>query len=129
MTTQANIDIVTAALAAASRGDGAAQLRHYADDAVIEVALSGREFAGVEQLRALFAMAYEQFPVTIEIDEIVPCADPDQLVVEMHGEGLVVATGKRFTKRYLSRFWLRDGAICRQREYFDPAAMAAAMEP
>ncbi len=129
MTTQANIDIVVAALDAASSGDGAAQLGCYTDDAVIEVVLSDRRFAGSEQLRALFTMAYEQFPIRITIDEIVPCAEPDQLVVELHADGVVMATGKTFTKRYISRFWLRDGAICRQREFFDPAAMAAAMEP
>ncbi|MBI5089695.1 MAG: nuclear transport factor 2 family protein [Actinobacteria bacterium] len=129
MTSPRNIDTVVAAMAAASAGRVDEQLALYTDDAVIEVVLGGRTFAGADTLRGLFAMAHEHFPISITIDELVPCADPDQLVVEMHAEGRVAATGKTFTKRYLTRFWFSDGAISRQREFFDPAAMTAAMQP
>jgi ketosteroid isomerase-like protein len=129
VTSQRNIDTVVAAMAAASTGRVDDQLSLYTDDAVIEIALGDRRFAGAEALRTVFTMAAEQFPITVHVDEVVPCADPDQLVVEMHADGRVVATGKTFTKRYITRFWFRDGAITRQREFFDPAAMAAAMQP
>jgi len=129
MTSPANLDAALAAMSAASRGDHEAQLALYTSDAVVEVVLGGRRFAGTDELRTVFRMAAEQFPIEITIDEIVPCADPDQLVLEMHADGVVQATGKTFVKRYISRFWFRDGAVSRQREFFDPAAMAAAMQP
>jgi ketosteroid isomerase-like protein len=126
-----NADVLRAAFAAASRRDAAGQLAHYTDDAVIEVALAtppGR-YEGAEALGRLMAYAYENFPIELTIDDVIECADPDQLVVEYHALGTVVATGKTFEKRYLARFEFRDGKIARQREFFDPQAMAAAMQP
>jgi ketosteroid isomerase-like protein len=126
-----NIQTLEAAFAACTAGDVDTQLAHYTDDAVIEVVLSEPPgvYSGKATLRPLLEMAATKFPLQVHIDEVVACTDPDELVVEYHADGVVVATGKSYRKQYLGRFRFRDGAIARQREFFSPNAMRAALEP
>ena len=115
----ANRAVLEQAFAAASRSDVDAQLAHFCDDAVIEVvfATPPLRFEGREQLHGLLTRAYELNQLLLTIDEVVPCAAPDQLVVEFHAHGLVHDTGAEFDKQYIARFWFRDGRIARQREF------------
>ena len=125
-----NESALRSAFAACSRGDVAAQLEHYTDDAVVQVVLGEPpgEYAGKETLRSLLTMACERFPMQLAVDEVVACADPDELVVEYHADGMVVATGRPYRKQYIARISFHDGRIVRQREFFSPNAMKAAME-
>jgi uncharacterized protein len=125
-----NESALRAAFAACSRGDVAAQLEHYTDDAVVQVVLGEPpgEYAGKETLRSLLRMATEKFPMELGIDEVLACVDPDELVVEYHADGVVVATGRPYRKQYIARISFVDGRIARQREFFSPNAMKAAME-
>ena len=111
--------VLEQAFAAASRSDVDAQLANFCDDAVIEVAFASPplRFEGREQLRALLTRAYGLNELVLTIDEVVPCADPDQLVVEFHARGRVHETGAEFEKQYIGRFFFRDGRIARQREF------------
>ena len=111
--------VLEQAFAAASRSDVDGQLAHFCDDAVIEVvfATPPLRFEGREQLHALLTRAYALNQLVLTIDDVVPCEDPDQLVVEFHARGLVHETGVEFEKQYIGRFWFRDGRIARQREF------------
>ncbi|WP_116996690.1 nuclear transport factor 2 family protein [Desertimonas flava] len=116
---QANLDVLERAFAAASRADADEQLQYYCDDAVLEVVFASPPlcFEGREQLSELLTRAYDLNHLVLTIDEVVPCADPDQLVVEFHAQGRVHETGHEFDKQYIGRFWFRDGRIARQREF------------
>jgi ketosteroid isomerase-like protein len=111
--------IVEQAFAASSRGDAAAQLAYYTDDILVEVMFANPplRIEGREQFAALLERAYEYNRLDIAIDEVVACAEADQLIVEFHADGVVNATGAAFTKQYIARIWFRDRRISRQREF------------
>jgi ketosteroid isomerase-like protein len=53
--------------------------------------------------------------------------DPDVVVVEFTANGVVVATGKPYSMRYIAVITVRDGEIQRYRDYWSPAAAAEIM--
>ncbi len=122
---------VRGAFAAVGAADADAQMTHYADDAVMEMPFTDppAHVEGKETIRERLAGAFTVFKMQLTIDEVIPCADPDQLVVEFHSSGTVTTTGKSYANTYIARFRFRDGLICFQREYFNPNAAASALEP
>jgi len=122
---------VRGAFAAVGAADADAQMLHYTDDAVMEMTFSDppAHIEGTEAIRGRLAGAFTVFKMRLTIDEVIPCADPDQLVVEFHSEGRIATTGKAYANTYIGRFRFRDGLICFQREYFNPNAATSALEP
>lgn len=126
-----NIAAVRGAFAGVSAADADAQLTYYADDAVIEMPFTTppSRHEGKDTLRAVLSAAFDTFKMQLTIDDLIECADPDQLVVEYHSDGMVTTTGKPYRNRYIARFRFRDGRIVFQREYFDSTAAGEALTP
>lgn len=122
---------VRGAFAAVGAGDATLQMTHYTDDAVMEMPFTDppAHVEGKAAIHDRLAGAFTVFSMQLTIDEVIPCLDPDQLVVEFHSEGRVATTGKSYANTYIARFRFRDGLICFQREYFNPNAATTALMP
>lgn len=124
-----NLDAVEGAFAGIAAGDAALQLSNYTDDFVLEFPFSDpkRVIRGKAEGLPYLAGAFERFRFSLTIENVILCADPDELVVEFTGTGSYLPTGAPYENTYIVVFAFRDGLICRQREYFNPlAAMKAA---
>jgi len=126
-----NLAAVHGAFAAVGNGDADGQIAHYTDDAVMEMPFLDPPAitTGKEAIRERLAGAFTVFRFTLAIDRVIPCVDPDELVVEFTSQGMVTTTGKPYANRYIARFQFRDGLICFQREYFNPNAASGALQP
>ncbi len=71
--------------------------------------------------RAFLNAALGAYALELTIDEVHPGFDPDRLVVEFSGTGTHRPTATPYANRYIAVFGFRDGRICLQREYYNPA--------
>jgi len=124
-----NLAAVHAAFGGVSNGDAAEQLRHYTDDAVLELPYTTPPMRvdGKSAALTYLTKAFEVFRLQLTITEVHPCLDPDELIVEFVSDGLVATTGKSYANQYINVFRFRDSKICFQREFFNPNAAAEAL--
>src|SRR5262249_2524153 len=62
-----------------------------------------------------------------ELDAMYPGADGETIVAEDHSSGTVKRNGKLYGNRYVGIFQVRDGAVARWREYYNPLVLTSAM--
>jgi ketosteroid isomerase-like protein len=119
-----NLDAVRGAFAAIAAGDAALQRTHYTADLVLErpYASPPKRIDGKEAALTFLAGALGAFALELTIVEVHAGLDPDALIVEFSGSGTHRPTGSAYANRYIAVFGFRDGRICRQREYYNPAA-------
>lgn len=132
MTLSASVDVVRAHYDAIRRRDRIAVLATVADD--VDWQLTGPAtipFAGSHKGRAAVAT----FLATIAASVDVLAFDIERMIVD--GDTVVVFGREHFRVRATGRAWnaewvqvhtVRDGVICRFREYTDTAAIAAAYD-
>jgi uncharacterized protein len=126
-----NLELVEWSFAAVSRGDVGGQLEHCTEDMVLELPYADPpvRLEGKEAIRAHVGPALETFSFRLDIHRVIECADPDTLVLEYTSEGRVVPSGRAYANSYIGVVQFRDGRICHQREYYNPAVAARALRP
>lgn len=116
-----------------SMGDADAVVAHYTDDYVMELPYAHPDkpdrTEGKEVVRERLVGAFKIFSFTLHITEVYPCTDPDLLIAEYTSQGEVIPTGRRYSNRYIGLWRFRDGKACFTREYLNPEAAKAALEP
>ncbi len=116
-----------------SMGDADAVVAHYTDDYVMELPYAHPDkpdiTEGKEAVRERLVRAFKTFRFTLHISEVYPCTDPDLLIAEYTSDGEVIPTGRRYSNRYIGLWRFRDGKVCFTREYLNPEAAKAALEP
>ena len=116
-----------------SMGDADAVVAHYTDDYVMELPYAYPDkpdrTEGKEAVRQRLVGAFKVFRFTLHITEAYPCVDPDLLIAEYTSEGEVIPSGRRYSNRYIGLWRFRDGKVCFTREYLNPEAAKAALEP
>ena len=116
-----------------SMGDADAVVAHYTDDYVMELPYAHPDkpdrTEGKEAVRQRLVGAFKVFRFTLHITEVYPCIDPDLLIAEYISEGEVIPTGRRYSNRYIGLWRFRDDKVCFTREYLNPEAAKAALEP
>ena len=116
-----------------SMGDADAVVAHYTDDYVMELPYAHPDkpdvTEGKEAVRQRLVGAFKVFRFSLHITEVYPCVDPDLLIAEYTSQGEVVPTGRRYSNRYIGLWRFRDGKVCFTREYLNPEAAKAALEP
>jgi ketosteroid isomerase-like protein len=119
-----NLDAVRGTFAGIGAGDATHQLAHYTDDLVLELpyAAPPKRIEGKDAALSFLRGALASFALELTIDEVHAGLDPDELIVEFSGTGTHRPTGSAYANRYIAVFGFRDGMICRQREYYNPAA-------
>lgn len=119
-----NLDAVRGAFAGIGTSDAARQLSHYTDDLVIELPYASppKRVEGKDTALAYLTGALGAFALELGIDEVHAGLDPDELIIEFSATGTYRPTGAPYANRYIAVFGFRDGLICRQREYYNPAA-------
>jgi ketosteroid isomerase-like protein len=124
-----NLAAVEAAFRGVGNADAVEQLRQYTDDVVLELPYTAppKRVEGKAAALAYLTGAFELFRLRLTITDVHLCLDPDELIVEFVSDGLVLTTGKSYANQYINVFRFRDGKICRQREFFNPNAAAAAL--
>jgi uncharacterized protein len=117
-------------LAALSAGDTSTFVAHLASDVVYESPFyatvppvqGARAFEAVlDQVAVLFSK------VDFTITNCFAGADPDQVVVECHGDNIVAATGARYCNHYVMLVRFRDGKVTEWREFSNPLIYHLAM--
>lgn len=121
-----NLDTVRAAFAAIAAGDAAGQLAHYTDDVVFELPYTDppKRTTTRAEAEANIAAAFTVFRFELTITAVHECVDPDELIIEFTGSGTYLPTGAPYANVYIAVFRFRDGRICHQREFFNPATTA-----
>lgn len=62
------------------------------------------------------------------IDNLYEGADGSHIFVEMHGEGTILATGKRYANNYAAIMKVTDGKLEHWREYGNPLPVLEAFD-
>ncbi|MDE0235789.1 MAG: nuclear transport factor 2 family protein [bacterium] len=116
-----------------SMGDADAVVAHYTDDYVMELPYAHPDkpdrTEGKEAVRQRLLGAFKVFRFSLHITEVYPCVDPDLLIAEYTSEGEVIPTGRRYSNRYIGLWRFRADKVCFTREYLNPEAAKAALEP
>ncbi len=121
-----NLATVRSAFAAIAAGDAEGQLSHYTDDVIFELPYTDPPKRSTTRAEALanIAAAFTVFRFELTITEVHECLDPDELIVEFTGGGSYLPTGAPYANVYIAVFRFREGRICFQREFFNPATTA-----
>jgi ketosteroid isomerase-like protein len=121
-----NLARVRSAFAAIAAGDAEGQLSHYTDDVIFELPYTDPPKRSTSRAEALanIAAAFTVFRFELTITAVHECLDPDELIVEFTGGGSYLPTGAPYANVYIAVFRFRDGLICYQREFFNPATTA-----
>lgn len=122
---QRNLDVVRRAFAGIAAGSASQMLDdNYTDDVVIEFPYSSppTRIETKAAARAYLEKAFEVFRFSLEITEVYEGLDPDLLVLEFTSHGSMLTTGAPYANRYIAVYRFRDGRICHQREFYNPAA-------
>jgi uncharacterized protein len=119
-----NLDAVRAAFDGIAAGDAARQLEQYTDDVVLELPYASppKRIEGKPAALEYLGGALGAFELHLTIEEVHPGLDPDELIIEFTGAGTYRPTGADYTNRYIAVYGFRDGRICRQREFYNPAS-------
>ncbi|MFG1607816.1 nuclear transport factor 2 family protein [Actinoplanes sp. NPDC049265] len=109
--------------------DMAAFTALYADDAVMEFPFAPSDrpqrLDGRAAVEAYLAGYTDWLDIRRIHDVTVhETTDPQVIVAEMAASGLVVATGKPYTARYIAVLTIAGGRIRHYRDYWNPLAMA-----
>lgn len=117
--------------ALAAVGDVSAQLAEYTDDATLEFPYAAPpvRVQGKARIAEYLAAALAIFEMRLTVTRIHETTDPDVLIAEFTSDGRVTTTGKPYANTYISVVTFRDGLICHQREFYNPAAAADALSP
>lgn len=126
-----NLAVVKRSFAAVGDGNVAVQLEGFTDDAVLELPYADPpvRLEGKAAIRDHVGPALQIFQFRLDITEVHECVDPDTLILEYTSEGKVTTTGKTYSNRYIGVVRFRDGKVCFQREFYNPAVAAKAMQP
>jgi len=116
--------------------DGLAGPGHFfdllAEDVTIDYVITVPGYPRHVEGRAAVAELYRPYGTTIILDRCFDLAvhhDPAKgtVVLEYASEGRVVATGDKYSNRYISVLTLRDGEVVHWRDYLDPIAVFDAL--
>lgn len=103
-----------------------------ADDAVLEMPLAPRglpdRFEGKAAIRAFLTGSQYFSKLEFHDVEVHVTSDPELAVVEFRSTGTFEATGLEYANRYALFLRARGGRIVLYREYFNPLALAGALE-
>ncbi len=128
--------LVSAYLSALQRQDADALCALVTDDFVLEVPLgvSGNNdpsealaWRGIEDYRTNYAEHFPQMLTSQRLIDVVirPTLEPDVVYAEFFGD-MALTNGRPYQNRYVFRFHLRDGKICRLLEFCNPITAAIA---
>ena len=119
-----NLAAVHAAWAGIEASDAARMLANYTEDMVLELPYGSppKHIEGRQAALDYLSGGLGAFELHLTIDEVHPTLDPDELIVEFSGTGSFRPTGAAYENRYIAVYRFRDGLICHQREYYNPAA-------
>ncbi|NJP88595.1 nuclear transport factor 2 family protein [Nonomuraea sp. FMUSA5-5] len=104
----------------------------WAEDGVIEFPFAQPGYPQRVEGRAAIHEYLRDYPDILDIREITSktvhqSVDPDVVIVEMEVAGVVAATGRPYTMRYIAVITVRDGEIRSYRDYWSPLAAAEIM--
>lgn len=123
----ANLATVEAVISLVSAGRFDELAAHVTDDLLFELPY-GPDFMpnpveGREAWNQMQLMTFQMFDsFVLELVEVHPCLDPDELVAEYRSEAVVERNGNDYVNRYIAVFRFRDGKICFWREFHNPEA-------
>lgn len=121
-----NLATVRSAFAAIAAGDAEGQLSHYTDDVIFELPYTDPPKRSTTRAEALanISAAFDVFRFELTITAVHECVDPDELIIQFTGTGSYLPNGAPYANVYIAVFRFRDGLICFQREFFNPATTA-----
>jgi ketosteroid isomerase-like protein len=104
----------------------------WAEDGVFEFPFAPPGFPRRLEGKAAVREYIKDYPKHIDLAAfhdvcVQPTVDPDVLVVEMRGEGRIVATGKPYEMSYIYVLTVRDGKIVGYRDYWNPLVALEAL--
>ncbi|AQZ61541.1 unnamed protein product [[Actinomadura] parvosata subsp. kistnae] len=104
----------------------------WAEDGVIEFPFAQPGYPQRVEGRAAIHEYLRDYPDILDIREITSktvhqSVDPAVVIVEMEVAGVVAATGRPYTMRYIAVITVRDGEIRSYRDYWSPLAAAEIM--
>lgn len=122
-------DLVERALQLLLHHDMAAFADLWAEDGVLEFPFAQPGSPQRIDGRAAVRAYLRDYPDLLDVREVPErvvhrTEDPDVLIVEFTVNGVVVATDKPYTMRYIAVITVRDGEIQHYRDYWSPAAAA-----
>jgi ketosteroid isomerase-like protein len=80
-------------------------------------------FDGIEPWLQMSLATFGMFRAfSLEITELHPSLDPDELVAEYRSRADVVHNGNEYRNRYIGVLRFRDGRICAWKEFHNPDA-------
>ena len=106
--------------------DVEAWLACLAEDAVVEFPYAGSvqrptRLVGKAAIADYFRPGISLFQgLSFRDLRVVPGADPDVAVVEVHGTATITTTGRRYEQDYVVFVRTRDGLVVSYREYWNP---------
>ena len=78
---------------------------------------------GLEPWNQMQLMTFGMFSsFALELGEVHPCLDPDELVAEYRSSAVVKRNGNAYKNRYIGVLRFRDGKISHWREFHNPQA-------
>ena len=123
----ANLELFRTVLRTVSAGDFDRLAEYMTDDLVFDLPY-GPDFlpmpiVGLEPWNQMQLMTFELFDsFALELGEVHPCLDPDELVAEYRSSAVVKRNGNAYENRYIGVLRFRDGKISHWREFHDPRA-------
>ena len=126
-----NRAVIEASMGSVHGADIDGQLGHCTDDYVLELPYADppKRIEGKEVVRAYLAQALGIFKISLTLNEIYECTDPNRLVLEYTSTGSVTTTGKPYANRYIAVVEFRDGQIALQREFYNPLVAVRSLSP
>ena len=98
----------------------------FAEDAVVEFPYASA-LGSPERLEGKFAIYNYMKDVPAQMQNLIftnvreyQTSNPNLLLAEVHGEALIVATGRQYQQEYVMRLETKDGKIVHYREYWNP---------
>jgi ketosteroid isomerase-like protein len=108
-------------------------LGHVTDDFAFELPYGPKGFGGPFDKTSFDVMQRATFALfssfRLELTELHPGLDPDDLVAEYRSEATVKANGRDYRNRYVGIFRLRDGRIASWKEFHDQKKADEALGP
>ena len=93
--------------------DAEMMVEPWVDDLVYQERFSvpPRRIEGKEALRSYFSKAGTVYRMSMEINEVHECTDPDKLILEYTSHGEVVTSGDVYENSYIGVYRFREGRI------------------
>ena len=123
----ANLAVFGSVLDTISAGEFDRLVEFMTDDLIFDLPY-GPDFLpspieGLEAWNQMQLMTFKLFDsFALELGEVHPCLDPDELVVEYRSNAVVARNGNSYRNRYIGVVRFRAGKISHWREFHNPQA-------